>query len=178
MRLLFVSCLSLLLMLGGCQSSSAQQDEEVTTFILVRHAEKAMDGSEDPPLTEAGRQRAEALASLFDEIPIDAVYSTNYRRTRETARPLAIKNRQEIQLYEAHQEKPLLERLKEEYRGKTVLIVGHSNTIPFAVNELLGQDRLQELPESEYTKVFVVSQAHEGRARLLPLVLELPEATP
>lgn len=177
MKFFFIPCLSLLLLLGGCQSSFAQQEEGVTTFILVRHAEKAADGSKDPPLTEAGMQRAQALASLFGEIPIDAVFSSNYRRTLDTARPLAVKNKQEIQLYEAHQEKPLLGQLKEEYKGKTVLIVGHSNTIPFAVNELLGQNRLQELSETEYTKVFVVSQPHEGRASLLPLVLELPEAT-
>lgn len=178
MKSLFITCLSLLLMLGGCRSSSAQQEEEVTTFILVRHAEKAADGSKDPPLTEAGRQRAQALASLFGEIPIEAVFSTNYSRTLETARPLAVKNKQEIQLYEAQQEKPLLERLKAGYKGKTVLIVGHSNTIPFAVNELLGQNHLQELPETEYSKVFVVSQPRKGRASLLPLVLELPEVTP
>lgn len=178
MKSLFISCLSLLFLLGGCEFSSAQQEEGVTTFILVRHAEKAADGSKDPPLTDAGMQRAQALASLFGEIPIDAVFSSNYSRTKETARPLADKNGQEIQLYEAHQEKPLLERLKEEYKGKTVLIVGHSNTIPFAVNELLGQNRLQDLPETEYRKVFVVSQPPEGRASLLPLVLELPEATP
>lgn len=178
MKFLFITCLSLLLLLGGCQSSSAQQEEGVTTFILVRHAEKAADGSQDPPLTVAGRQRAQALATLFGDTPIDAVFSSNYSRTMETARPLAVKNKQEIHLYEAHQEKPLLERLKQEYKGKTVLIVGHSNTIPFAVNELLGENRLQELSETEYNKVFVVSQPHEGRASLLPLVLELPAATP
>ena len=79
-------------------------------------------------------------------------------------------------MYEAHQEKALLERLSQEYKGKTVLIVGHSNTIPFAVNELLGEPRLQALPETEYNKVFIVSRQAEGNAYFFRLVLELPVA--
>ena len=49
-----IPCLSLLLLLAGCQPSAAQQEESPTTFILVRHAEKATDGSKNPPLTEQG----------------------------------------------------------------------------------------------------------------------------
>ena len=108
---------------------------------------------------------------------IEAVFSTNYSRTLGTGCPTARYNKLEIQLYEAHQEKALLERLSQEYKGKTVLIVGHFNTNPLAVNELLGEARLQALPETEYSKEFIVSQSAEGNAHLLPLVLELPVAT-
>lgn len=100
--------LFMLLLLAGCQPAVAQQEEGITTFILVRHAEKAADGTKDPPLTQEGMQRARALASLFGEVPFDAVFSTNYKRTLETARPLSNKNKLEIQLYEAQQEIALL----------------------------------------------------------------------
>jgi 2,3-bisphosphoglycerate-dependent phosphoglycerate mutase len=176
MKQIKILCLGLLLLLGACQVSSAQQ-EAVTTFILVRHAEKAPDGSEDPPLTATGEQRAKALAKLLSSTPLDAVFSSNYKRTLETARPLAEMNKQEIQLYEPHQEKPLLEDLKKKYAGKTILMVGHSNTIPGVVNMLIGEEKLQELQDSEYDKVFVVSQHPDAKAHLLRLVLDLPAAT-
>jgi 2,3-bisphosphoglycerate-dependent phosphoglycerate mutase len=176
MKQLRFLCFGLLLLLGACQNAAAQQ-EAVTTFILVRHAEKASDGSKDPPLTATGEQRAKALAKLLSGTPIDAVFSSNYKRTRETARPLANMNKQEIQLYEPHQEKPLLEDLKKKYAGKTILMVGHSNTIPGVVNMLIGEEKLQELQDSEYDKVFVVSQHPDAKPHLLRLVLDLPAAT-
>lgn len=178
MKNLFLSCLCLLLLLGGCQNISAQQEEkEITTFIMVRHAEKASDGSKNPPLTALGKNRAQALAKLFSSSTIDAAFSTNYTRTLETARPLAEQNKLEVQLYEAHKEATLLEELKKKYAGKTVLLVGHSNTIPAAVNLLLGEERQQQLQEEEYNKVFVVSLPVKGKAHLLRLVLDLPPAT-
>lgn len=175
MNYLRILCMSLLL-LAGCQPSPSRQSEP-TTFILVRHAEKADDGTRNPPLTEAGQQRAQALDRLFSQRPIAAVYSSDYSRTLETARPLASRNQLEIQLYEPHKEQLLLESLKKEYAGKTIAIVGHSNTIPAAVNLLLGEDRLQVLEESEYDKVFVVTVSPQGEAHLLTLQLDPPVAT-
>lgn len=169
--------MGLLFMLESCESSPDRQ-EEPTTFILVRHAEKAADGSRNPALTAMGHQRALALARLFSQRPVNAVYSSNYSRTLETARPLATQNKLEIQLYEPHKKQPLLESLKKEFPGKTVAIIGHSNTIPAAVNHLLGEERLQELGESEYDKVFVVTVNPQGEGHLLSLQLDLPIATP
>ncbi len=176
MKQLRLLCFGLFFILVACQESAAQQ-EEVTTFILVRHAEKAADGSEDPPLTDVGMQRAEALAKLLSSTPIDAVFSTGYKRSLETARPVAQQNKQEIQHYAPHQEKALLEQLKKKYAGKTVLMVGHSNTIPGIVNLLMGEEKLQDLQESEYDKVLIVNQHSGGQAHLLSLVLDLPAAT-
>ena len=80
----------------------------------MRHAKKAAGGSKSPPLTVQGNNRAQALAKLLSRTPVDAAFSTNYTRTLETARPLAGQNKLEVQLYEAHKEASLLEKLKKE----------------------------------------------------------------
>ncbi len=77
----------------------AQQSETTTTLFLVRHAEKA-DQTAASPLTEKGKARAEALANLLRDANVGAVFSTNFIRTRETARPLAEKRSLTVQLYD------------------------------------------------------------------------------
>lgn len=152
----------------------AQENEPaLTTIVLVRHAEKANDGSQDPPLSEKGKERAEALAEMLGNTSIDAVFSSDYLRTRSTAMPLAEQKGLEVQLYDPRRQDVLIEKLQKEYKGKTVVVIGHSNTIPFAVNALLEENRLQTLDEAEYEKVFVVSMAEDGSRSLLPLQLKL-----
>jgi len=63
--------------------------QQITTVILVRHAEKSSDGSKDPELTDAGNARAIALAKLLKEVKVDAIYSTGFKRTQNTVAPLA-----------------------------------------------------------------------------------------
>ena len=64
--------------------STVSCDQEMTTFILVRHAEKVADGTSDPALTEEGIARANKIRSMFYDVDITAIYSTNYRRTKRT----------------------------------------------------------------------------------------------
>lgn len=145
----------------------------LTTFILIRHAEKMADGSQDPPLSEAGRERAAAIANLLSNVRVDAIFSSDYKRTRSTARPLAEQQELEVQLYDPRQQEEFLGKLLKEYKGKTLVVVGHSNTVPFAVNVLLRENRLKVLDESEYEQVFIVSLAEDGSRKLLPLRLKL-----
>ena len=81
MKKLFVILLLLVSTLSWAQ--------ETTTFILVRHAEKASDGTSDPALTKAGAARANNILSLFQKTEITAIYSSNYKRTKMTVAPLA-----------------------------------------------------------------------------------------
>ena len=93
-------CASFLFLLSMVPSSIAAQDGDgMFTIYLVRHAEKQSD-SNDPPLTECGVERSESLSTLFDAVPFDAVYSTDYKRTQSTALPTATDQGLKIQLYE------------------------------------------------------------------------------
>src|SRR4051812_18913247 len=91
-RLLYVSCLLLLASCTGAHSAGTRAESPAPSassiVLLVRHAEKAAEG-EDPPLTPAGQQRAVALAGVAADAGVDVIYTTQLRRTRETAQPLA-----------------------------------------------------------------------------------------
>src|ERR1043166_6809469 len=115
-------------------SQSFSQDQKITTFILVRHAEKVADGSQDPELSQAGIERSIKLAELLKNTKIDAVYSTNFKRTRNTVSAVAKEKSLETKLYESS--KPAeIDRMISENTGKTILVVGHSNTIPGIANQ-------------------------------------------
>ena len=132
-----------------------------TTIFLVRHAEK-VDSSRDPELSLPGKARAVRLKELLAEVGIDKVYSTDYIRTRETARPLAELLDLEIEPYRPFDEE-LVATLKNEMDGKKVLVVGHSNTIPDLVNKLIEKKAYQQLADDAYSNLFVVTFI-EGQA--------------
>lgn len=129
----------------------------------VRHAEKA-DGP-DPGLTERGRARARALADLLADAGITHVFSSDYRRTRETAEPLAARLGLPVLTYDARKLPALVERLNA-LTGR-VLVVGHSNTTP-ALVDLLGGDPGPPIDEgSEYDRLYWVVPGPDPRSLLL-----------
>ena len=125
-----------------------------TTIFLVRHAEK-VDSSRDPDLSLDGKARAVRLMELLQDANVKAVYSTDYIRTRETARPLAEKRNLSVETYRPFDE-AMVTGLKSSQAGN-VLVVGHSNTIPDLVNKLIGETRYEQLADTEYSKLFVVT---------------------
>lgn len=142
-------------------SACAEGPRELTTFILIRHAEKGNDGTKDPDLTEQGRDRAEKLAAMLKDTPLTGIYSTNFKRTRQTAEPLAKIQNLDIQLFEAF--KPdILENLIQEHRGGIVLISGHSDTTPWTANLLIGKEFYKDYAESEYGIILILSVGNLG----------------
>lgn len=139
------------------QTSATNPEHAVTKMILVRHAEKSNDDSRDPSLSEPGKQRAKLLAQIFSDVTIDAFYATPYKRTIGTISPLASTQGKEIQIqmYSATDTNQVLE-IFDSGKGTTMVIAGHSNTIPPMVNLLIGEDRFPELDESEYGKIWVL----------------------
>ncbi len=137
------------------------QDKQVTTFILVRHAEKVADGSKDPELSEIGKARALRLANMLKKQPIAAIYSTNYKRTMNTVKPLADQLGQTILQYEPFKDEEMV-KMVNEHKGKTVLIVGHSNNIPWIANTLLGKKEFGDYDESYYENVLIVNVIEKG----------------
>lgn len=144
-------------------AAQAVEDGAPTTLILVRHAEKASDGTRDPALTPEGTARAERLAELLADAGIDAVYSTPYQRTRQTAAPTAEALGQEVVTYKVQGE-ALADTLLRRHPGQKVLVVGHSNTVPQLLNALVGEERFEWLREQEFDALFVVSASERGAA--------------
>ena len=130
---------------------------QTSTYILVRHAEKDTSLKiADPSLSKEGEQRTFNLIQALKDYAFDGIFSTNYIRTKSTATPLAKKNNKEIQVYDPKNLKAFAEQLLEQ-KGKTILIVGHSNTTPALTNFLLKEDKFKSLDESVYNKIFVVT---------------------
>jgi phosphohistidine phosphatase SixA len=150
---------TLLLALCVASPASAAAEDELATVFLVRHAEKVEIG-DDPALSEAGEERAEALANLLRDAGIGAIYTTDYVRTRETAAPLASMLGLGLTLYEPEKLEELAAEIRQ--RGGRCLVVGHSNTTPF-LTALLGGDPGEPIDEeSEYDRLYVVTMAPGG----------------
>lgn len=135
---------------------------DMTTFILVRHGEKILDGTKDPDLSEAGKIRSERLKEILQKQPISAIYSTNFRRTLTTANPLALSKALSVQLYEAFHAETLYSML-ERHRRSTILLVGHSNNIPWIANELLGEKKFSDFADDDYSTILIVTVPLEGQ---------------
>ncbi|MEP5610875.1 MAG: phosphoglycerate mutase family protein [Cyclobacteriaceae bacterium] len=143
--------------------------QDQTTFILVRHAEKADDGTRNPPLNEDGKVRAMNVATLLQNQDISALYSTPYKRTKETLQPLAEQKGLETNEYEPRAGADWLTKLYEEHTGGTVVITGHSNTIPALANHLLGNETFTQFDEKEYSNFIVIVGSEVGNGKLVRL---------
>lgn len=121
------------------------------SFYLVRHAEKAT--GPDPTLTQCGQLRATYLAEQLKNQGIQAVYSTDYRRTKQTAAPLASELQLTVNSYNPRKLADFAKLLNE--RQATALIVGHSNTTPKLAG-ILSKQKFDKLPESQFDQLFVV----------------------
>ncbi len=133
----------------------ASQQLEVPVALrtyVVRHAEKASDG-DDPPLTDQGAARAEALRDLLAAEPISAVFSTPYRRTMQTAQPTAADHGLAVTHYDPSGDLPA--QLLAEHQGHTVLVAGHSNTVP-AIVAGLGAAEPDEIHHERYGDYWLV----------------------
>ena len=138
-----------------------------TVVIVVRHAERA-PGSGDPPISEAGQARARALAEIGKGAGVSAVVTTQFQRTRQTAQPLVealgitpvVVNTQSDMAKHAAD----IAAAVRQFAGKTVLVVGHSNTVP-AIVAALGGPKYADLCEPEYDNLFTLVLDAEGGAR-------------
>jgi hypothetical protein len=137
-----------------------------TTIVVVRHAEKLAEG-DDPELSDAGRARAEALAKVLRSVPVSACYTSQYRRTAATVAPLCRERRIRTVALPAQDAKALAARLRAEHAGETVVVCGHSNTVP-PLLAALGIAEKVAIGDDEYDGLYVVSLGPDG-ARLLKL---------
>lgn len=140
-----------------------------TTVVIVRHAEKANTPKANPPLTDAGRARAELLAKMLRTAGVSAVYTSGFARTDQTAKPIADAVGVALTRYDARHSRALAELLKRASAGSVGLVVGHSNTIPDLLAALgVDRRRLPTIADDEYDNLFVVT-LFQGKASLVCL---------
>lgn len=144
------------------------QADQVTYF-LVRHAEKATEGGSDPRLNEQGTTRADKLAKILAKVPMDKVYSSNYHRTKDTARPLTTKQGLTISDYDPRNQAAHFDPKLKAHQGETILVVGHSNTIPQLINLLLGEEKYATLAHEAYDDLFIVRSKGSNKAEVMEL---------
>ena len=139
----------------------------LSTIFLVRHAEK--EEGDDPGLTEAGHARAQALADMLEAVQVDAIFSTDYRRTQLTAAPLAEQKALTVQSYNPRELAEFAEQLKADYVGKIIVVVGHSNSTPTLTGFLDGTEAHPSFDESDYGNLMLVQLPNNGPAKTLRL---------
>ncbi|TXB62902.1 SixA phosphatase family protein [Phaeodactylibacter luteus] len=164
----------LLLFLPACAENapapkpvSSTENMAPALFYLVRHAEKADDGSSNPPLNAKGEARAKALQEMLSGAGIDAIYTTPYLRNTSTVQPLADSIGLPAQEYDPNLDLvTLIDSLRAAHPGERVLICGHSNTVPGMLNVLAGRNRYEQLGEMEYDFLFLAAVPPTGPAAI------------
>jgi broad specificity phosphatase PhoE len=144
---------------------TAQRDQAMTV-ILVRHAEKATTPASDPPLTPEGEQRARDLLTAVRDANLSVAITTQFARTKGTAQPTvaALSLPTEVVPAGSATTHPReVAAAVRKHAGHTVLVVGHSNTVP-AIIEALGAKRPPEICDSEYDNLYIVTIAADGKA--------------
>jgi broad specificity phosphatase PhoE len=158
----------LLIALGLLSCSRPQQNS--TLVLLVRHAEKASD-AEDSPLTEAGEKRAQALAGVAEGAGVSAIYSSQFKRNRDTAKPLSDRLRMSVIEMPVNLQNPgdygkvLAKDILEKRAGQTVLVIGHANTIAATIEGLTG--RSAQMGDIQYSDLFIVTVSPSGEAKVI-----------
>ncbi len=155
------------------EESSAQDYGIVTTYYLIRHAEKDRSdpNNKDPHLTQAGVLRAAKWSYVLENIKLDAVYSTQYNRTMETAMPTAEKNGiSELTFYDPRDMD--MKGFIAATHGKTLLIVGHSNTTPDFANKIIGKQKYAQIDDSNNSNLYIINISSNGEVNDMLLVID------
>jgi broad specificity phosphatase PhoE len=151
------------------------ESQATTTVIFVRHAEKAASPANDPGLSAAGQRRAAELARQLvdaDVVPgvgVDAVYATSYRRTVETAKPVADALDLQVLTYDASDTEAIIESIVKAYKGKIVLVVGHSDTVPEMIANMGASKNVPPIGEDEYDNIYLVTIPWFGKTKTIRL---------
>lgn len=151
------------------------ESQATTTIIFVRHAEKAATPAENPGLSADGKERVAELTRQLEDADVvagvDVIYATPYRRSLETVQPLADALDLPVLRYNPDPEEyeEVLEGIVREHKGKIILIVGHSNTIPDLIAELGASKKVPPIAENEYDNIYIISIPWFGKTKTIRL---------
>ena len=169
-RVVAVAWISCLLVFSSAAAAAEQ------LIFVVRHAERADGGAgvatggmmapNDPPLSEAGAERAKRLAAMLASADVKHVFTTEFQRTRGTAAPLAEKAGITPAVVSSRDAASLLRQVRT--ASGNALIVGHSNTVPDVLKQL-GVAAPITIADDEYDNLFVVVRPASGEPTLIRL---------
>lgn len=146
---------------------------DTTTVIIVRHAEKQLGTIDDPPLTAEGEVRAERLAAMLGErrdgLPITRVFTSEARRSQQTAAPLARRLGIAPVTMPARDVRALVEALKDGRSDAAAVVVGHSNTVPQIISGLTRGRVAVTVDEEDYGALFIVTVSTFGPPSVIRL---------
>ena len=149
------------------------ESQATTTIIFVRHAEKALTPPDDPDLSPAGKRRAAELARQLVDADvvagIDAIYATGYRRSQETAQPIADALNLPINTYDAADTETVLDEILRKHKGKIILVVGHRDTLHDLIANLGASKKVPPIAEDEYDNLYLVSIPWFGKTKTIRL---------
>ena len=161
---------TLLLLLALCLASCSSPRQGSTIVLIVRHAEKASE-ADDSPLTEVGEKRAQALIHVVENAGVTAIYTSQFKRSHDTAKPLS--DRFGIAMTElpvnlqnpGDYGKRLAKDILEKRAGQTVVVIGHGNTIAATIEGLTG--RAAPIGDIAYGDLFSVTVSPSGEAKVI-----------
>jgi broad specificity phosphatase PhoE len=149
------------------------ESQATTTIIFVRHAEKAVTPANDPGLSPAGERRAAELARQLVDADVirgvDAIYSTPFKRTKQTAQAVADALDLPVYTYDVADTEPVLESILKKHKGKIILVVAHSNTLPVLIANLGASKRVPPIAEDEYDNIYIISIPWFGKTKTIRL---------
>jgi broad specificity phosphatase PhoE len=156
-------------LLVACSGAGVVESAPTATaplaFIVVRHAEK-LDESRDPELSATGHARANALATQLREVPLVAVWTSAFARTRQTGRPAADAHGLALREYDAAMPAAdFAALLRREHHHGPVLVVGHSNTVPAIVAALCACE-VAPIDDATYGGRYDIRHDAQGRPNL------------
>jgi broad specificity phosphatase PhoE len=150
-----------------------------TVVVLLRHAEAGQSASGDPDLSPAGEKRVGALGPLLSDVlgdrKVDYLYAADTRRAQQTAAPVANEFKLPINLLAGSDWSKLAARIRREHRGKTVVVVGYSTTLPGVIDQLSGTPAT--MADDEFDSIYVVVMPSPGETRVLRLRYGQPADT-
>ena len=146
--------LVLLLNLISCNTFD---NDKCTSIYLLRHAEKIRtdENERNPLLNKIGLLRAKKWSEIFKKIDIDKILSTDTKRTISTVIPTSEEKKLKIDLYKP--ENINYDSFLIENKGKKVLIVGHSNTIPETTNILIKNKIYNQIEDNNNSNLYYVN---------------------
>jgi len=162
-----------------CQPLVAQDQFKPITVFLIRHAEREDEPRQDPPLSEDGVARSQALVRLLSSAGIKAIFTSQFTRTKQTAEPLATKLGINVTPFTLKSNPSNPRQIAEEstaevtnkileHAGESVLVIGHSNSIPDVI-KMLGGDFIPTIDERKFDDLFIVNVYAKGKAKVVQL---------
>ena len=142
-------------------------------MIFARYADLMPGDDENPGLSAAGQRRARELARVLGDVDVvasvDAIFATQYRKSQETADPLAKTLKLPVQVVDASNVRGLADMILQEYKGKIVFVVTDSEALPQLIRRFHGSKKLPLMAEDEHDNLYIVSIPWYGKVKTLRL---------